>query len=114
MAQSKLHDLEASAQEAAGNDTQALKSQLEAIKGDVAQLTELLGEIGLRRKDETLDAAKARYKDLRAKGEAQYDDAQRYLSEQTDQAVEAVRRQPLTALGIAVGIGFVVGLISRR
>ena len=118
MAQSQttahIKDVESQAQQAAGNDNAALKAQIETLKADLASITDLLGEIGARRKDETVDAARARYESAKRDGERLYEDARHRANDAQDQALEAIRRQPETAIGIAVAAGFLAGLITSR
>ncbi len=51
---------------------------------------------------------------LRKRGEAQLQDAQVKVEDLANQATEAVRNQPATAVGIAVGVGFVLGFLTGR
>ncbi len=96
------------------SDTEALKAQIETLKADIASITEMLGDIGARRKDETMDAAKARYEQARSEGERLYGEARGRAEDAQDQALEAIRRQPATAIGLAVGLGFLFGFLTSR
>jgi ElaB/YqjD/DUF883 family membrane-anchored ribosome-binding protein len=108
MATVKLSDVSGS------EDYQELSAQIATIKNDIASLTELLGDIGARRKDETVEAAKARAERLRENASAQFSDAQVQASEARDQALDAIRRQPGTSIAVAVGIGFLAGILTGR
>ncbi|MHA6326014.1 DUF883 family protein [Roseivivax sp. CAU 1753] len=110
----RLKDVEADAKNATGDEAEALKAQLETLKADMASMTELMTELGMRKKDETLDAAKARYEALRRDGEKLYKEARVRADDAQDQAMEAIRRQPATAIGIAVGVGFLAGFLTSR
>ena len=96
------------------DDYQELSEQIKTIRSDIASLTELLGEIGARRKDETVEAARARAEKLRASASEHFSDAQAQASEARDQALEAIRRQPATSIALAVGIGFLAGVLTSR
>lgn len=108
MATTKLSDV------TKGTDYDDLSSQISAIKNDIAALTETLGEIGVRRKDETVEAARARAEKLRAQASERYDEARDYASDAREQAFEAVRRQPGTSIAVAVGVGFLAGILTSR
>ena len=96
------------------SDYDALNDQVKTLKSDLASLTEMLTDIGVRRKDETVEAARARAKRMRAEASDRYDEAVDYANDARDQAFDAVRRQPGTAMAIAVGVGFLAGVLSGR
>lgn len=98
----------------APKDYKDLTDQVATLKKDLAGITDLLGEIGARRKDETIAAARARAAELRARGEDTLTEAQLRAEDMQEQAYAAIRRQPGTAIGIAVGVGFLVGLLTSR
>ncbi|MFD1341443.1 hypothetical protein [Litorisediminicola beolgyonensis] len=114
MAEAKLKEAEARANQAAGNDVDALADQMAALKADLASLTDMITEIGVRRKDETVEMARDRIERLRREGRERFDDAQRYAHDTQDQVLESIRRQPGTAVGIAVAVGFLIGLVTSR
>lgn len=114
MADTQLKDLEADANRAAGRDKDALSDQVEVLRRDLASITEILSEMGVRRKDETVAAARARYERMRGEGEARWHDAQNRAHEAQDELLATIRRQPGTALGVAIGAGFLAGLIFGR
>ncbi|MFZ5965068.1 DUF883 family protein [Thalassococcus sp. BH17M4-6] len=96
------------------SDYDELSDQMKTIRSDISSLTELLSEIGVRRKDETLEAARERAKRMRNDASDKFDDARDQANEMRDQALDAVRRQPGTAIAIAVGVGFLAGVFSGR
>ncbi|QFS82618.1 hypothetical protein FIU97_07345 [Roseivivax sp. THAF40] len=114
MAQSQNTTSSTSTKETDKADTDALKAQIDTLKADLASITDMLGEIGVRRKDETLEAAKARYASARSEGERLYSEARHRAEDAQDQALEAIRRQPATAIGLAVGMGFLFGFLTSR
>ncbi len=95
-------------------DYKELSDQIATLKKDIASVTDLLGEIGVRRKNETVAAAKERAEYLRERGSDALTDAQLRAHDAQDQALEAIRRQPGTAIGIAIGVGFLAGFLSSR
>ncbi len=93
-----------------------LNDQIEALKSDIAKLTSLVGEIGTSKAAELRDVAKQKAKELRSEGERYAQEAGQMAQDSAEAALDAVRKQPATAIALAVGIGFLVGLVtsSRR
>jgi ElaB/YqjD/DUF883 family membrane-anchored ribosome-binding protein len=84
-----------------------LSAQLELLKADIAELTSTMGDYARSKKDKTQASAKRAVDDLAETGR------EKALETQL-QAEEFIRTQPATALGIAAGIGFLVGLVTAR
>ena len=77
---------------APGRDADNLANQIDAIRADLQNLTSTVGRI--------------------AKG--QVNRAQDKAMETTNEAEEAIRRNPLQAVAIAAGLGFLFGVFTRR
>ena len=77
---------------AAGRDADDLANQIDAIRADLQNLTSTVGRI--------------------AKG--QVNRAQDKAMETANEAEEAIRRNPLQAVAIAAGLGFLFGVFTRR
>jgi ElaB/YqjD/DUF883 family membrane-anchored ribosome-binding protein len=75
-----------------GPDAQDLANQIESIRNDIQSLTSTVGRIANkqinRAQDKAVDAA--------------------------NEAEEAIKRNPLSAVAIAVGLGFLFGVFTRR
>jgi ElaB/YqjD/DUF883 family membrane-anchored ribosome-binding protein len=75
-----------------GRDVEDLNEQIEAIRADIQSLTSTVGRIANkqlnRAQDKALDAA--------------------------NEAEAAIQRNPLSAVAIAVGLGFLFGVFTRR
>jgi ElaB/YqjD/DUF883 family membrane-anchored ribosome-binding protein len=73
-------------------DTEDLAAQVDAIRGDIQNLTSTVGRVANkqlgRAQDKAMDTA--------------------------HEAEEAIRRNPLSAVAIAVGLGFLFGVFTRR
>jgi ElaB/YqjD/DUF883 family membrane-anchored ribosome-binding protein len=73
-------------------EAQELANQIDAIRADLQNLTSTVGRIASkqvnRAQDKALDAA--------------------------NEAEAAIRRNPLSAVAIAVGLGFLFGVFTRR
>jgi ElaB/YqjD/DUF883 family membrane-anchored ribosome-binding protein len=77
---------------AGSRDADELANQIDAIRADVQNLTSTVGRI--------------------AKG--QVNRAQDKAMETAYEAEEAIRRNPLQAFALAVGLGFLFGVFTRR
>lgn len=77
-----------------------------ALSEDIQEITRHLA--GLRRNIENLTDSVTRA------GSHQADRVQDAASEAVTALEDAVRRDPVTTLGIALGIGFLLGIVLRR
>jgi ElaB/YqjD/DUF883 family membrane-anchored ribosome-binding protein len=77
---------------ATSRNTENLADQIDAIRADIQSLSSTVGRIANKQLN-------------RAQGKAM---------ETADEAEEAIRRNPLSAVAIAVGLGFVLGVFTRR
>jgi ElaB/YqjD/DUF883 family membrane-anchored ribosome-binding protein len=72
--------------------TEDLAAQVDAIRADIQNLTSTLGRVANKQLGRAQDTA----------------------MEKTHEAEEAIRRNPLSTLAIAVGLGFLFGVFTRR
>jgi ElaB/YqjD/DUF883 family membrane-anchored ribosome-binding protein len=84
-----------------------LAAQIDILKNDLSNLTQAISEYGIAKTDEVTHNAKVKAAQLQAAGRERATEAQ-------DQAQEFVRTQPATAMGLAAGLGFLVGMITAR
>lgn len=91
-----------------------LSKQIEALKADVSSITSLLGEIGKDGRDATAARLRETASDLRDQGERQLRHAQAQAEDFGHQTADAIRQQPATAVGLAVGVGFILGFLTSR
>lgn len=108
MAQSK------SAAKVSESEAQQLSNQINSLKTDIAAISQTLVEMGSARRDAVVSDASEKVAHLRDRGEKTLQDAQASVEDLTQQATDAVRNQPATAVGIAVGVGFLLGFLSGR
>ncbi|TRD21679.1 DUF883 family protein [Palleronia caenipelagi] len=83
--------------------TDDLARQMETLKSDLAQLTELMGDLGKAKGQEMRAKAEFKAQELRHEAENQLGELEAYVS-----------RNPLQAMGIAAGIGLLIGFMGRR
>ncbi|KAA9007949.1 DUF883 family protein [Histidinibacterium aquaticum] len=88
--------------------------QIEALKADLANLTEAMGDYGKSRYRSTRKDVERRAKDARRSAEDGMEHLQNEAEYYSRQAQDMVREQPGTALGIAAAIGFLIGLFASR
>lgn len=93
--------------ETAKPELEDLADQIDTLKADLAELTASIGRFGAAKRDEFAESAKARGR----AGFAAVDEAAHELHRSAD---DFMRTQPATTLGIAAGIGFLVGLLLAK
>ncbi|MFQ6547925.1 YqjD family protein [Aestuariibius sp. 2305UL40-4] len=91
-----------------------LASQIETLKKDLADLGSVMNDYGKARGREAKRAVKTKARDLEEEGRRLALQAEDSFNELSDEATRQVRENPGMALGIAVGFGFLVGMLARR
>lgn len=109
-----------------------LQQDLEALRADIAALTETVGRLAkdmadarATMRDTMKESVKTAAKDAAAAGEELLNDAVKLGGDAAGAAGEAaharvtsledeIRRNPVTAVLAALGIGFIVGVLGRR
>lgn len=91
-----------------------LAKQVEVLRKDLGALTEIIADLGKAKGDEAVAAAKTKVDDVRERATDTADTARLQAMELQDQANDFIKNQPATALGIAAGIGFLVGFMGSR
>jgi len=92
-----------------------LVTQMKILKDDIASLTQTVGEVGKAEASRAVDIAKSKGVQAKEAGEAKLTDARSIAESYGREAGIMVREQPATALGVAAGVGFVLGfLMSNR
>jgi len=84
-----------------------LEKQLDALREDFAGIAKLLKSMAEDRADTVADRARSTAEDLSQ-------EASRRGREARDAVEDAARGHPLATLGIAVALGFALGLFTRR
>jgi ElaB/YqjD/DUF883 family membrane-anchored ribosome-binding protein len=85
-------DMRAGATKRGGRDTEDLANQIDAIRADIQSLSSTVSRIANKQINRAQDKA----------------------METAHEAEEAIRRNPLQAVAIAVGLGFLFGVFTRR
>lgn len=108
MAQAKVDD--ANPQQ----DIEQLSKQIATLREDISAITSTLSGLSGSTRDAAVDGARRKASELRHAGEEQLYSAQHRAEEMGHQAADAVRSQPATAVGLAVGLGFLLGFVTAR
>lgn len=99
------------AEEAREAELQAQISQLQTdLKAIAATLTKLTGE----KVEEVREVAKGEMHHLRRQGQGLLDEAQSQAGAMEKQLTDTIREKPLTAVASAMGIGFILALLTRH
>lgn len=91
-----------------------LAKQVEILRNDLSSLTEIIGDLGKAKGDEAIAAANAKAAEVRAKLHDSAETARLQAMEMQDQANHFIKTQPATALGLAAGVGFLIGFLGSR
>lgn len=91
-----------------------LAAQLDTLRGDISHLTGLLGDYGRDRVEQAGKSAKQHAADFRARAETDVDRLRSRAGDLAGDAENFMHERPATAIGIAVGLGFLVGLATSR
>jgi len=98
--------------------TEDLSAQVATLRQDMSALTELLGEFGKAKSAELAASTQEKFEALRDDTQARAASAAEAASDQAaqlqSQANHFVKNQPATAMGVAAGIGFLIGFMSGR
>lgn len=91
-----------------------LAEQVETLRADLSALTQTIADLGKQKGDEATSAAKAKLSDARDAAADTAETARLQALELQGQANDFITKQPATALGIAAGVGFLVGFFGSR
>ncbi|MBB5723981.1 ElaB/YqjD/DUF883 family membrane-anchored ribosome-binding protein [Loktanella ponticola] len=91
-----------------------VSEQLETLRADIGQLTQIIADFGKAKGEDAIAATRHAAESARGKVADQAETARIHALELQDQANDFVQKQPATALGIAAGLGFLVGFLGSR
>jgi ElaB/YqjD/DUF883 family membrane-anchored ribosome-binding protein len=104
----------AKAASAAGGD---IKSDLDALRDDVAKLTQQISDIVSSKSGDAWNRAKSNVEgvisDVENKGQEAVDAMREVGDNLLDAVDESLKKRPYTTLAIAFGVGFLFGVIRR-
>jgi len=91
-----------------------LEDQIAALQNDLKAIAATLAKLGNEKVSEVRDVAKSEARHLQRQGQNVIDDVQDQAGALEQQLKDTIREKPLTAVASAIGIGFVLALLSRR
>ncbi|WP_034491631.1 DUF883 family protein [Afifella pfennigii] len=91
-----------------------LNREFEELKADVAELSARLSDLLRTGAREGRDMLHERAEHYRREGKRQADAAMAEAQALSDDLSKSISRNPLTAVLVALGLGFLIGAISRR
>jgi ElaB/YqjD/DUF883 family membrane-anchored ribosome-binding protein len=84
-----------------------LQDEIKAIGGTLAKLTD-------EKLKEARSTARTQYRSAVKSGHNVVDELSEQVSSYEGQLAEAIRERPLTAVAGAMGVGFIIAMLSRR
>lgn len=100
--------------QAAGPDREDVERQFQVLRDDLATLTRLLREVGEAEAAERRDAVLAEAATLLEKSRSTLDEGGARLRRASASIEDHIREKPVQSALIALGLGFLVGMMSRR
>ena len=91
-----------------------VERQFQIIQDDITTLSKLLREIGEQKAGEKRDAALAEAAALLEKSRSTIDEGRLKARQATASVEDYIHKQPVQSTLIALGIGFLVGMMTRR
>jgi ElaB/YqjD/DUF883 family membrane-anchored ribosome-binding protein len=97
-----------------GRTSSDLEADIRQLKADIEKLTRQLAKTGEHGYGTARRAASEGVEQLRAQGEAAFDNLRGNARDIEAQITASVREKPVTSLAIAAGVGFLIALLARR
>lgn len=92
---------------------QELEAQVAQLQSDLKSITETLRKLTGEKASEVRDIAETEFRHLKRRGQHMVEEAQDQAGEYEQQLKDTIREKPLTAIATALGIGFVLALLTR-
>jgi ElaB/YqjD/DUF883 family membrane-anchored ribosome-binding protein len=91
-----------------------LEDQIAQLQTDLKTIAATLAKLSGEKVNEVRDVAQGEMRHLKRQGQHVIDDVQDQAGAMEQQLKDTIREKPLTAVASAVGIGFILALLSRR
>ncbi len=98
-----LHNLEAS-----------IEDQIETLREELAELTQVLGKTSRRQGEKLRSQASTSYEDILGRSEDLLNELQQNYLRGASEVRATVRRHPLATVGAAAAFGLVIAMLARR
>jgi ElaB/YqjD/DUF883 family membrane-anchored ribosome-binding protein len=96
------------------NREEKLEDQVNRLQEDIKSIAATLARMGNDKVSEAKDTAEGEYRHLLRQGKQVVSEARSQAGALESQLVDTIREKPLTAMAGAIGIGFLLALLSRR
>lgn len=93
---------------------ETLEDQVAKLQDDIKSIAASLARLGDDKVSEARGTVEAQYRSLVKSSRHVVDDLQSQAGAFESQITDAIREKPLTAVAGAIGIGFLIALLSRR
>lgn len=90
-----------------------LEDQVEQLQDDLKAITKTLARLSEEKVSEVRDTASSQVNSLLKTGKNAVDDAGDQVNALERQLKTMIRDKPLTAIGAAIGVGFILALMAR-
>ncbi|WP_193334876.1 DUF883 family protein [Devosia beringensis] len=91
-----------------------LEEQVSQLQADLKAIAATLSKLSSEKVSEATDTAKSELRHIQRQGQHVIDDVQDQASVMEKQLKDTIREKPLTAVATAIGIGYVLALLSRH
>ena len=99
---------------ASSSKQQSLEDQISQLQADLKGIADTLARISGDKVAEARDTAKGEVRHLQRQAQHVLDDVQTQASAFESELKGTIRERPLTAVASAIGIGFLLALLTRR
>jgi ElaB/YqjD/DUF883 family membrane-anchored ribosome-binding protein len=93
---------------------ESLEDQVAKLQDDIKAIGASLAKLSDAKVSEARATARERYRDVVRSGQHVVDDLTDQVNAYEGQLVDVIRERPLTAVAGAIGIGFIIALLTRR
>lgn len=94
--------------------TEDLQAQVEQLKEDIAAIAATLTNLGSQTVRDAKRSAKATYESAYVQGEDVVGDLKNKAQDAEAQLTEKIRERPIASIATALGVGYLLALLSRR
>ena len=93
---------------------QELEAQVAQLQSDLKDISGTLRKLTGEKANEVRGIAEAEFRHLQKRGQHLIEEAQDQAGEVEKQLKDTIREKPLTAVATALGVGFVLALLTRN
>ncbi|MBU1307194.1 MAG: DUF883 family protein [Alphaproteobacteria bacterium] len=90
-----------------------LEDQIGQLQNDLKSIAATLSKLSGEKVTEARDVAKSEFRHIQRQGQHVIDEVQDQAGAVEKQLKDTIREKPLTAVAAAIGIGFILALLSR-